>query len=292
MKKRIIALILSISIILCLCGCKKESGTSSTNKPVISFQRNDSTFSIQFIDVGQGDSALVECDGHYMLIDGGDKAAGDKVYSVLKEQGIRKLDILVASHLHSDHIGGLIKALTYASDIGLTISNSTYYDSDVFRDFEHELCINGSKIEVPASGEKYKLGSATVEVIDSGNKEENDSLVLLLTYKKTTFLFTGDMEQKQESIICDQYGDDAWDVSVIKVAHHGSNTSTSIRFLRMIMPKYAVISVGEKNNFGQPSIETIDRLEQADVQKIYRTDYDGDIIVKSNGKEISIESSK
>ena len=99
MRKRIIAFILLLAMGFCLCSCSKEN--------------KDSTFSIRFLDVGQGDSALVECDGHYMLIDGGETTAGDKVYNVLEEKGIQKLDILAVSHLHTDHYGGLIKALTY-----------------------------------------------------------------------------------------------------------------------------------------------------------------------------------
>ena len=138
MKRRIFAVILLICVVLTMAGCSKTGG--------------DSTFSIRFIDVGQGDCALIECDGHYMLIDGGDTSAGDKVYSVLVENDIKHLDILVASHLHADHIGGLIKALTYATKIDLTISNTDYSDTEVFRKFNHELSINGSSITVPDIG--------------------------------------------------------------------------------------------------------------------------------------------
>ena len=94
---------------------------------------------------------MVECDGHYMLIDGGETTAGDTVYNVLEEQGIQKLDVLVFSHLHTDHYGGLTKALTYASSIGVTLSNAEYKDSKAFRDFEHQLQINGSKITVDSA---------------------------------------------------------------------------------------------------------------------------------------------
>ena len=94
---------------------------------------------------------MVECDGHYMLIDGGETTAGDTVYNVLEEQGIQKLDVLVVSHLHTDHYGGLTKALTYASSLGVTLSNAEYKDSKAFRDFEHQLQINGSKITVDSA---------------------------------------------------------------------------------------------------------------------------------------------
>ena len=128
MKRRIISLILALATLLFLCACTGKNGNS--------------TFSIRFIDVGQGDAALVECDGHYMLIDGGDTTAGDTVYNVLEENGIQRLDILAVSHLNIDHYGGLIKALTYVSSIGITLSNADYSDTKAFMDFEHQLHIN------------------------------------------------------------------------------------------------------------------------------------------------------
>lgn len=282
MKKRILAFILLLTMLLCLCSCSKTN--------------DDSTFSIQFIDVGQGDSALVECDGHYMLIDGGDTNAGQKVYDVLEEKGIQKLDILAVSHLHADHYGGLTKALTYASSIGVTISNSTYSDKETFRKFEHELGINGSNITIPAPGDKYELGSATVEVVDVSAEEDNDSLVLLITYGDTRFLFTGDIEDNAQTRISEKYQngkDEPYKIDLIKMPHHGSYTGTLYRFVRTFMPDYAVISVGAGNTYGHPHRETMDLLDSKTWKpKVYRTDIDGDVVVKSNGKELSIETSK
>ena len=177
MKRRIYSIILVVLLALGLCAC-------SDSKP-----GKSSTFSIQFIDVGQGDSALVECDGRYMLIDGGDEAAGDTVYNVLEEKGIQHLDILVISHMHADHIGGLPKALTYASKIDKTLANSSYGQTAAFRKMEHELGINGAKITVPHVGDKYQFGSAEIEVVDVASSSENDSLVLMITYGETRFLF-------------------------------------------------------------------------------------------------------
>lgn len=281
MKKRIITLILVLVSLLSLCACSGK-GT-------------DSTFSIRFIDVGQGDAALVECDGHYMLIDGGETTAGTTVYNVLEENGIQKLDILVVSHLHTDHYGGLTKALTYASSIGVTLSNAEYKDSKAFRDFEHQLQINGSKITVPAPGDSYELGSATVEVIDAAAEEGNDSLVLLITYGNTRFLFTGDIEDAAQTRISDKYqseSDEPFKIDLIKMPHHGSYTGTLYRFLRTFMPDYAIISCGEGNMYGHPHRETLDLLDSKTWSpKVYRTDRDGDIVVRSNGKELSVETS-
>lgn len=295
MRKRILTFILLLTTLLC--SCSKEN--------------KNSTFSVQFIDVGQGDSTLVECDGHYMLIDGGETTAGDKVYNVLAEKGIQKLDILAVSHLHTDHYGGLIKALTYASKIGVTISNSTYADNETFRKFEHELGINGTKITVPASGDKYELGSATVEVVDSRAEEANDSLVLLITYGKTRFLFTGDIQRNGqlrviESFETKQKKQDDW-VSLIKMPHHGAYNddfglaeNALYRLLWEYDPSYFVISVGANNQYKHPHQETMDMIEDMVVKAkeldwnnhVYRTDEQGDIVVRSNGKELSFETTK
>ncbi len=278
MKKRIYTLFVLLIVVFCLGACTKSGASSS--------------FSIQFIDVGQGDSALVECDGHYMLVDGGDESAGDKVYDVLKERGVQRLDILAVSHQHKDHIGGLIKALSYASKIDLTISNSASGNTEVFRKFEHQLGINGSKISVPHIGDKFKLGSAEVEVIEVSAENDNDSLVLLVTYKNTRFLFTGDIGGIKQSDIVKKYmngSDERFKINLIKMPHHGGHAEYLL--IRTFKPDYAVISVGSGNQYDHPFPETVSMLDQADV-KVYRTDQNGDITVKSDGEKLTIETSK
>jgi len=254
----------------------------------------DSTFSIIFIDVGQGDAALVECDGQYMLIDGGTASAGRKVYSVLQENGVQHLRILAISHLHADHIGGLSQAVKYASDIDLAISNSTYSDLKDFENLEKQLNINGTALTVPNIGDKYNLGSAEVEVIDVSNSEKNDSLVLMVRYGKTSFMFTGDIEANAEKRISGMfnYGTEQ-DLTLMKLPHHGAYTSALYTFLQTFRPENIIISVGEGNTYKHPDAKTLDLFDSKTYKpRVYRTDLNGDIIVKSNGNEITVQTSK
>ncbi|MBR2936900.1 MAG: MBL fold metallo-hydrolase [Oscillospiraceae bacterium] len=291
MRKKITSLFLLVVtlIILCSCSQKKESTTEIGR---------DSYFRIYFLDVGQGDAAVVECDGQYMLIDGGDTFAEDTVYDFLVSKGISKLEILAISHLHKDHIGGLPKVLTYATKISHTICNADFASTKAFTDFEKELLLNGASIEIPKTsqipgeGQTYFLGSATVEVVYASAEHENDSLVLLITYGDTRFLFTGDIEDAAQTWISDKYqsdNDEPYKIDLIKMPHHGSYSRTLYRFLRTFMPDYAIISVGQ-NNYGHPHQETLDLLDSKTYNpKVYRTDLDGDIIVKSDGKSVTIE---
>ncbi len=190
----------------------------------------------------------------------------------------------------------MIKALTYATSIRLTISNSKYTNNENFRKFEHELRLNGSNITVPPLGKKYKLGSATVEVVDVSAVDNNDSLVLLIAYGDTKFLFTGDIGDDAQTRISNKYQNDSdkpYKIDLIKMPHHGSYTGTLYRFLRTFMPDYAIISVGKDNSYGHPSEKTMALLDSKKWKpKVYRTDFDGDIVIKSNGKKLTVKTSK
>lgn len=250
-----------------------------------------SSFQIDFIDVGQGDSELVQCDGHYMLVDGGDSKKSSLIYSYLKSRSISYLDIMVATHADADHIGGLSGALNYAN-VGVAYCPVTDHDTKTFRSFVKYLGNQGKTITVPKAGDRFMLGSATVTVIGhrySSSDANNNSIILRIEYGNTSFLLTGDAESEEETSVLDS-GQNLQS-TVLKVAHHGSAYSTGYRFLREVCPQYAVISVGKDNQYGHPTEEVLSRLRDADV-KTYRTDLQGDIICRSDGRTVSFSVEK
>lgn len=286
MVKKVFKFLTILSLVLNLFGCSNKS----------------SILEVTFIDVGQGDSALITCEGHSMLIDGGTQNSGEKVIEILNKKNIKNLDYLVISHLHEDHYGGLINILPKLSSIEKVLSNSTNIiesngDSDstqtttrAFDKLEYELKLLGKNITVPKTGETFKLGDAIIKIVYNENNENNDSLVLLIEHGDNKFLFTGDIEYQTQKIISEQYNQN-FPIDVLKVPHHGAYSNSKNKnneglyiFLKTFNPKFSVISVG-KNNHGHPQEDTLSKLEDAD-SKVYRTDYDGDITFSSNGKTV------
>ena len=245
-----------------------------------------STFEIHFIDVGQADAALVLCDGESMLIDGGNIEDSSLLYTYLKDHDIKHLDYVIGTHTHEDHIGGIPGALSYAST-DVAYCPVAYYDTKTFNDFVRALDKHDVSITVPSIGDTFFLGSAECKILAANtdiDDPNNSSIVLRIVYGNTSFLFAADAERDVEQSIIDSGANIG--STVLKVGHHGSDTSTGYVWLREIMPQYAIISVGECNSYGHPSEAVLSRLRDAEVIT-YRTDLQGDLVCVSDGTTVT-----
>ena len=280
MKKKLLSLLLILALLLA--GCALPADTAA---PV-----SGEGLTVSFIDVGQADCALLECGGEFMLIDGGNRDDGQLVVSYLEQQGVETLSAVVCTHAHEDHVGGLPSVLAVYPTQAVYAPTRTYA-SKVFDDFVYYTDQQGLEITIPAPGDTWTLGQACVTVLGpvKSYAETNDtSIVLRVSYGETDFLFTGDMETTAENDMLDYWGGRiSWKADVLKVGHHGSNTSTGYRFLNEVAPDYAVISVGKDNSYGHPHEEPLSRLNQAGVT-IFRTDELGTVIARSDGAAVSL----
>lgn len=266
-------------------------GISGSNVNYVDIPEN-SQFAVHFIDVGQADAALVECDGETMMIDGGNSADSSLIATYLKKQDVTELNYVVCSHAHEDHVGGLAGALSVAKADNI-YAPKTEANSKAYKNFKKKAEEQNVEIKHPNVGDEFQLGSSTVEFlgpVDENGKDLNStSIVLKITYGNTSFLFTGDAEKDEEEEMLNSGAD--LKSTVLKVGHHGSSTSTSYPFLREVMPQYAVISVENGNSYGHPHEETLSKLSDAGVE-VYRTDENGDIIMGSDGNTVSVITSK
>ena len=279
MKKKLLALFFALSLLLCGCAEVLPAETTVSGKGL----------TVQFIDVGQADCALLSCDGEYLLIDGGNRDDSQLVVSFLEQQGVQELSAVVCTHAHEDHVGGLPAVLAVYPTKAVHAPTKTY-SSNIFDKFVYYTDQQGLEITIPSPGDRFSLGQAEVTVlgpVKSYAETNNTSIVLRVDYGETVFLFTGDMETDAENDMLDYWeGRADWQADVLKVGHHGSNTSTGYRFLNAVNPEYGVISVGKGNDYGHPHKEPLSRLRQAGVT-ILRTDELGAIQAVSDGKEVT-----
>lgn len=288
MKRRIAPLLTLLALLVSLTGCDLLSSPPSSTPAAVS---DGSTLAVHFIDVGQADSALLVCGDDTMLIDGGNVADSSLVVSYLEQQGIDQLDYVVCTHAHEDHVGGLSGPLNTCT-VSHVLSPVTEYDSKAFGDFVKYTETQGLEPEIPAPGDTFALGEAQVTILGpvaEYSETNNTSIVLRVDFGETSFLFTGDMETKAEKDLLDQGAN--LSATVLKVGHHGSDTSSSYSFLREVMPEYAVISVGENNDYGHPNDDVLSRLRDAGTT-VYRTDEQGTIVAVSDGTTVTFTTGK
>ena len=249
------------------------------------------TLTVTWLDVGQGDAAVIQCGGQSMLIDGGKPEKSSYIYAWLQQHGLSYLDVIVATHVDADHIGGLSGALNYAS-VGTAYCPETTGTTETFQSFVKYLAQRGKQITVPTAGETFALGGAQIQILGPLHRAEDsndNSIVLKVSFGATSFLFTGDAERAEEQDLLNSGVN--LQSTVLKVGHHGSDTSTSYPFLRAVAPQYAVISGGAGNSYGHPTEAVLSRLRDAGVTT-FRTDMQGEITAVSDGQTINFSTAK
>lgn len=247
----------------------------------------DGNLNVYYFDVGQADSIVIENNGVYMLIDAGNNADGENLVNYFREMGITKFEYVIGTHAHEDHIGGMDNILNNF-EIGHFFMPDVVTTSKTFEDVITALENNEIAFETPEIGEIFIIGGCKFEVLHVGSEDDdlNDtSIVVRGLYGNTSFLFMGDATSNVEKNLLNSNVNS----DVLKVGHHGSRYSSSVNFLNIVTPEYAIISVGEDNSYDHPHDVALNRIADSGA-KIYRTDHDGTIIATSDGEEVTFKT--
>jgi competence protein ComEC len=250
---------------------------------------------VTFIDVGQGDAAWLNTpDGWDILIDGGPESAGADLVSYLRSQGVTDIEVMVLTHPHADHVGGLVTVLENL-EVDLVLSNCQDYATDIYEDFESLIDSEAIPLSCVRDGDSFLWGGYVTAVAvhpseplmpSTGSDVNNKSLVFRVTWEAIDFLFTGDIEAEAEAEILGR--SEAVDAELLKVAHHGSDSSSTMAFLAAVGPSQAIISVGATNPYGHPGSEALQHLRDAGAI-VYRTDLHGNILVETDGTSYTVQ---
>ncbi|MBP1542929.1 MAG: MBL fold metallo-hydrolase [Oscillospiraceae bacterium] len=258
-------------------------------RPIVHVEQDE--IAVHFLDVGQGDCALIKTPEKNLLIDCGEESESGYVIQYLRDFGVTRLDYVIATHPHSDHIGGMHRILS-SFDVGEVIIPEVDDEQIPTTAFYEKMLDVIEKKNIGAfyaiQGQEFELCKGTVLKIlgplGHGYEDLNDySVVAKVESGNYSFLFTGDMEKISEHELLDVWIDVRADV--LKVAHHGSSSSSTTAFLKRVGPQYAVISVGEDNSYGHPADDVLERLKLVDADVLTTTEY-GDIVFITDGNEL------
>ena len=301
MTKKLLSLIslLLALVLFCSCAGLENLNNSSTDESYVDKSEPESgseeskavsvdgELTVHFLDVGQGDSIFIELpNGECMLIDASEREYANRIISFIDCLGYTKIDHLIATHPHADHIGGMETVISHF-ELGEVYMPEAVTDTKTFINLLTALDEKGAEITAVKAGLEFDFGGAKGKfvaptlIVDDMN---NCSAVLHLSFGNRSFLLTGDAEIDEEGTI---EGDIACDV--LKAGHHGSRTSSGEYLLGKAKPEIVVISCGEGNSYGHPHKEALDRFSNAGIKSIYRTDISGTISIKTNGTDLEIK---
>ena len=252
--------------------------------------------SVHILDVGQGDAVLIQTTAKNILIDAGPADAADKVVAYLRGQGVRELDLVIATHPHADHIGGMAQVMrrfSVADIVMPQIPEKLGASGYSYEKLLEAVAAKGLRITRPRPGDTYDLGGATLTILgpvaEDTTNMNNNSVVARLDYGTTSFLFTGDGEAEEEESLLQAGAELSADV--LKAGHHGSKTSSTGEFLQAVNPRWAAISCGWENSYGHPHSTVLRSLEGLGAA-VWRTDLDGSVVFYSNGEDITVSAEK
>lgn len=286
-KKRISLIFLIVVLFLTSCSVSFQNKDSKFyDSDGVSVTPSDDTVQFHFIDVGQGDCIFIQNGDKTVLIDAGTYESGHKIYKYLTDRGIKKLDYFIITHPHDDHVGGAENIARGLKIDTLFLNSGLDYNSYSYEKFIDVLIEKDITPSNPDLDTVYEIGGMKLKFLSPhknfGDENEN-SFVTLIEFGEVKALFTGDIEKTAETDILSRITDISADI--LKVAHHGSRTSSSQHFINAVYPSVAVIQSEKGNNYGHPHDEALERLERVGC-KILRTDEEGTIVLSTDGKTL------